>query len=1502
MDTFDFRSRNVKLLLIVSLVAISSSSYAQERNVGSGDWVLRVTGGSCLNSDFRVTAGPTYSIGSTETLNIYNNGIISGIADSRERESYDCPPCRSIRTDDDPVCATDPNDPRCFDIVCSTCFRDVCRSTTPLLSFDANVNPCQSFSMNGFTFRFHRRIPERPTAASVCSGSEPSVSLNVGGAAEAFQWEISKNIVSGWILIPGKSGNSISISHSELLAVGFTQAELSGNLFARVKDPSCAVRVSPASFSFILYKPAPQFEVATSSPWCSSGANSDNGIITVTLLSGLVTNYKVTLSYEGNIQYQESFLGAGFPLTINKSELLRGGITGLSGTVPGDWTVTVQNDDPPPLITTTGNCGATQIAQVPSAAPIDLAESGRIDVKCFGESSGEFVINITNGTSDFTYHINGTPTPKAIDSPVRNPRFDGLAAGSYDVFVTDFNGCRSPTITVSVSGPTSALIPSIAIDRQISCHNGSNGELRAEAIGGQPGYTFAWAGGQTDATINGLSADSYEVIVTDARGCVRSESVILENPLEIDFDIEKSGTITCPGDQTAILEVKNISNSNGDESYAWSVSADDSNIVFDIGAGTYSVMVADRLGCFRLKDVVVEDPPSLLASITAGSDFNGSPISCNGESDGVIEVSVTKEDASDPGPLSYQWDTPEADITSLVSGLGAGVYEVQITDVDGCSITESYDLVEPNDVVVDLTVVSNYNGRQISCFGSSDGAVAAIASGGVGSFSYLWGNGEIADEISGLSEGVYRVEVSDANGCVVSNSISVAAPPVLTVDIQHPNDFNGFDITCNGLSDGSARAFLTGGTAPYTYSWSGGQSTETINGLVAGIYSVNAFDANNCAVNGAIEIMEPASLSVVSNVDVTVSCNGFSDAEVSLLGIGGAGDYSFSSDGIAYQTSNVFTNLNAGTKDFYLRDGNSCVVTVQETLLQPDPLAVTFQDITDATCNDPVGSALAVVTGGNGGFTYQWYDDPTNQFMNAGSSLVNAIAGIYRVEITDVRNCQLSDLVAVSSIGGAEFDIQNIVPVTCFGYSDGAASINVISGITPLSFSWSNGQTTQDANNLLTGNYFATVTDGLGCRTIKPLQIVSPAPLATSFIKVLPNCVGDCDGSIEVSVSGGTGPYSTDWTTLGQQTNLVSGLCAGQYDLTIADNNNCVLQQLVDLSDPEPLKVNSIVNTPICLGRCDGSIEVVGQGGTGPYVFEWLDGPSSSLNSQLCPGDYQLTMTDAYGCTTDDTIKLPEGAPLPVDLGTGATLCVGQVKMLDPGNNWVAVEWTSSVGFSSTSPVISIAEPGDYFFKGVDAIGCIGLDEFRLSTSLDLLTAEFLMVSEAQVGDTLVAIDISWPLPERVEWIFPLSFTRLPSSNPDFLFAVVPEPGTYMIGMQSFLAECRDLQEKELVVRLRETTGEGGRLGHQEDLIRQFSIFPNPNDGNFDVSALLSEPKTIDLKIISFPRGIIESHLVLGESDFHQVSFELSQLSQGIYLVLLTTGDEQRVMRFIKTN
>lgn len=1156
-------------------------------------------------------------------------------------------------------------------------------------------------------------------------------------------------------------------------------------------------------------------------------------------------------------------------------------------------------------------CESNVLSDVEVGEPEQLnIISTKTDVLCKNKNTGLIDLIVSGGNSGYNYSWSATGDYAPYTIPnVEDPT--NLFAGDYALTVTDSKGCSNAVpLNISITEPAlpvivNATVPSRALhggfDMTCALNDGIiELDIENEAF---PINSYAWTKNGAPFSpssfeyAENLTPGNYEVTILDNNNCDATTSVTL-NPHPGITAITKA-TSDYNGFNTKCVDtdegeglVETVTNAFGTISYTWFDGSSNQSIS-DLLPGNYAVTVSDGNGCSDDATLVITPPPAIQPNIQITSNHNGESISCPDALDGEMEAFPV----NGFGAYTYLWDHGPA--TKAVTGLGQGTYAVTVTDDYGCSTRSELLISDPATMQLDLTKTS-YNGSDLSCHNDADGEIQLNVLNGIAPYSYTWSEGSTSQNITGLVAGDYSVTVKDQNNCFQTNIITINNPPPLTLDLQHPIDRNGFDISCNGLADGSARAFVEGGTAPYSYLWSGGQTTETILGQSAGAYTVQVHDANNCPNSGSITLVEPPSLQVIPGVDNTVSCFGGTDGQISLTGTGGAGGYSYSLGGVTYQPSNVFEGLDIGTKNMFIRDENGCITSTVETMTQPDAIAINFQNIIDAKCNDPVGSAQAVVVGGNGDYSYSWFDDASGQPMNTGEMLMNAIASVYRVDVLDAKNCAASEVVAVSSIGGAIFEVENIVGVTCYGFDDGSAEINVTSGIAPYTYAWSDGQTLPAASALKAGNYFATVTDGLGCRTIKPLVISSPAPLTSVYSKTLPNCVGDCDGAITATANGGTIPYQFEWTSLLQTSATVVGLCKGDYGIRITDAKNCLLEEMVNLPDPETLQILADITRPICLGRCDGSIEVRGLGGTGPYQFQWQDGPTGSSYSTICPGDYNVTMTDAHGCTTVETKTLLPGDPLPIDLGGEATLCVGQSQTLDPGNNWAVVSWASSSGFISSSTIITITDPGSYYIEAIDAIGCIGLDTFKLNTSLDLLTAEFIMPSEVMAGDTLVAIDISWPLPDKVEWSHPTSFQILPSDNPDFLFAIVSEPGTFNVGMRSFLAECRDIREKELIVLAGQKENSSGRLGYKDALVQQFSVYPNPNDGRFDVNVLLSEKKEIQLRVINFPAGSVEARYDGGSMDLHQVPFDLSNLSQGLYFILLRVGEEQQSIRFVK--
>jgi hypothetical protein len=323
----------------------------------------------------------------------------------------------------------------------------------------------------------------------------------------------------------------------------------------------------------------------------------------------------------------------------------------------------------------------------------------------------------------------------------------------------------------------------------------------------------------------------------------------------------------------------------------------------------------------------------------------------------------------------------------------------------------------------------------------------------------------------------------------------------------------------------------------------------------------------------------------------------------------------------------------------------------------------------------------------------------------------------------------------------------------------------------------------------------------------------------------------------------------------------------------------------------------STVTLPTCRDGCDGALQVLATGGNGGYQYTWAVGGNSNVKTSLCPGNYAIAIKDVKGCTGNGIVQLPNAPELPLNLGGGVTLCVGQAYTLDAGNNWNSVSWGSSTGITSTDPSIVVNAPGNYWVDVTDDKGCFAQDTFLLETSFDLLKAQFMLTSEAVVGDTVVAIEISWPPPQSIVWDFPEEMEEIYNAG-DVVMGQFGTTGTYDVTLTAHLGECVDKLTKSIIILERPEGNDGGRLGY-EKFVKSFTLFPNPNDGRFDVGVELIEDSEITLSIwnatnLKFMGKISDR----GAKDYLK-HIDLRPLSAGVYVLQLEHKKGKQYIRFI---
>ncbi len=929
-----------------------------------------------------------------------------------------------------------------------------------------------------------------------------------------------------------------------------------------------------------------------------------------------------------------------------------------SNLVAGTYTVLVTDNNNCSFDMNASNSIAITEPVILDASTISISST---NVSCNGGNDGLATVNVSGGTAPYTYLWSDGQTTATASN---------LAAGTYTVLVTDANNCSfnmSASNGVTITEPTVLNPSTISVSTvNVSCNGLSDGSATVNVIGGTAPYTYLWSDGQTTATASNLVAGTYTVLVTDNNNCSfdmnASNSIVITEPVVLDASTISVSTtnVSCNGLSDGSATVT-VTGGTASYTYLWSdgqTTATASNLV----AGTYTVLVTDANNCsFDMNasnSIVITEPIVLNAGTISVSTTN---VSCNGGNDGSATVNVSGGTA----PYTYLWS--DGQTTATASNLVAGTYTVLVTDANNCSfnMSASNSIVITEPVILDASTIS-ISSTNVSCNGGNDGSATVTVTGGTAPYTYLWSDGQTTATASNLAAGTYTVLVTDANNCSfnmsASNGVTITEPTVLNPSTISVSTVN---VSCNGLSDGSATVTVTGGTAPYTYLWSDGQTTATASNLVAGTYTVLVTDANNCSFNmnasNSIVITEPVILdaSTISVSTTNVSCNGLSDGSATVTVTGGTAPYTYLwSDG---QTTATASNLTAGTYTVLVTDANNCsfdmnasnsIVITEPVILDASTISVS---VNNASCNgNNNGSATVTLTGGTAPYTYLWSDGQTT------AAATNLSAGTYTVLVTDANNCSF-DMTGGNSILVTEPAVVSsesfaTVDVTCFGACDGTAAISADGGTAPYTYLWSDGQTTQIATGLCAGTYSVTITDNNNCSYVENNIVINEPPALSNSMSVTNLlCSGDSNGTATATVSGGTPPYTYLWSD-GQTTATATNLVAGNYTVTVTDSNNCQIVDNATITEPAPLVNNSVVITnPLCFGDCTGSISVNISGGVAPYTYSWsiqvvnqiIDGDGSPTIFNLCKGVYSVLVTDANGCTLlIENLEIAEPGPI----------------------------------------------------------------------------------------------------------------------------------------------------------------------------------------------------------------------------------------------------------------
>ncbi len=354
---------------------------------------------------------------------------------------------------------------------------------------------------------------------------------------------------------------------------------------------------------------------------------------------------------------------------------------------------------------------------------------------------------------------------------------------------------------------------------------------------------------------------------------------------------------------------------------------------------------------------------------------------------------------------------------------------------------------------------------------------------------------------------------------------------------------------------------------------------------------------------------------------------------------------------------------------------------------------------------------------GSGGVSYSW--SPAGSIFGP-SNIANpqacpTVTTVYTVTVTDANGCIGYDSATVF-VAPTVLSL-SITPTnpTCFGYCNGTATSTPVGGFPPYTYSWSNGQTTQNGTGFCNGPISLTVTDAIGCSASATATMVEPTAIQIVATNITTANCGQSDGSVTISVSGGTPGYTIVWPTSGNSGLTESNLPAGPVCVYVYDVNGCGDTLCVNVPNTPGASVSIISSTNVtCSGDCDGTAVADGIGGTAPYNYIWNSTPNQANDtaSNLCPGSYTVTMIDANGCTDTAAVLITEPAPVTNVAGGTTTICIGQSANLTDvgmgGTPSYVYSWTDGANTWNTANItVSPTITTVYTVFVTDANGCI---------------------------------------------------------------------------------------------------------------------------------------------------------------------------------------------------
>jgi hypothetical protein len=1141
------------------------------------------------------------------------------------------------------------------------------------------------------------------------------------------------------------------------------------------------------------------------------------------------------------------------------------------------------------LITARDGAGCTgdyTVAISPRNSAIRFSVQAQPPASC-QQATGQLVVeNVVGGRPPYSY---GISTQTTLSS---NPRFENLAGGSYLITVADSLCLYTQPVSLT-------LATSLRADYTLTprdCRT-PNADLQLTNIqGGSGSYQVSLNNGPltTNRSFTNLTPGIYALRLEDVpASCptVLSLEVLPQNGAGLRLTNRQA--VRCWQGSDGVLTVT-AEATTGPFRYAIDGGSFQDNPQFGgLVAGQHKVVVLNRLGCLDSMRVLITQPPHLdLAVTTKDND-------CFGDQTGAVTTAAS----GGVSPYTYSTDGTNYVSNTTLANLRAGGYSVRVRDANGCVTTQAATLQQPT-----LLTLQPLYADTVRCQGETNGRVQLVAGGGTPSYKYSIDSLSYAgdSQFGGLRAGTYQFWVQDGHQCRTKASLTLTEPTKLQLKL-----LSQLDPLCYGDSSGKAQVLASGGNGGYQYTTNNGlaQSSGAFTGLTQASYGFRVVDRRGCTDTTAsrIRLVWPAPITS-SFVTKQPRCFGEANGEITVSVQGGTSPYQTTGPG-SPATSPVFAfvGLTAGPYALPFTDSHGCRHQVSLTLEQPTALSVQ----TTIKPNDCFGDQTGAITVAGQGATspYRYAIGgaaPSDTSLQSSGQFSKLRSTTYSIRVVDSHGCQLIQPTLVPQPTAVTLQAIYADTVRCFGETNGRVQLLAGGGVSGYRYAIDTTRYFADPmfGELKAGNYTFWVKDQNGCRQSTSLPVTEPVKMRLSLTdRVDPLCAGDQNGIINVAASGGNSGY-TYWldNRLSQSTGRFVGLTQAEYTLKAIDRRGCedTIRRVV-LTWPKPLAAAIQTQTPRCFGDANGAVGIQLTGGVVPYGATLLTGIQSvsaaivgdSLRfNALTANSYEINTYDANGCQLRIPVRVASPQAIsPILLGDSATTCRGQLVKLDANNPTLTVVWYLDGSELTRQPTISVTQPGTYSVRVTNQTGCVRTETYVLKNSPKALQADFLIPTQAFVGDTIVALDITKPIPDAIEWSLPKEAFFVSGTSSTISFVGVTK-GEFTVRMKAVKEDCNNIAEHVLKLFDKQEIGNTDpKLGYQEtNLIQAIVVFPNPNYGRFTVNVTLANVYDADLEIVRSLTG--ETVFTSKGTGKNEYIFDVSlRVPNGIYVIRARAGN-----------